>query len=49
MKCADIYDNIDYFEPTEGFEELARVLVAKYRLFLETATEAMLRNFSQGS
>lgn len=37
VKCADIIDNIDYFVPTPGYEELALFLVDKYHSFLEIA------------
>lgn len=37
VKCADIIDNIDYFVPTPGYEELALFLVDKYHSFFEIA------------
>ncbi len=43
VKCADILDNIDYFVPTRGYEELAKTLMEKYRLFLSTAKNVLER------
>lgn len=43
VKCADIFDNIDYFIPTPGYEELANYLIEKYHLFLEIS-EDVLKN-----
>ncbi len=42
VKCADIADNIDYFVPTPGYEELAQILLEKYHSFLLTAEPVLL-------
>ncbi len=41
VKCADILDNIDYFVPTPGDEELDAMLMEKYRDFLGIAEDVL--------
>ncbi len=43
VKCADILDNIDYFVPTRGYEELAKILIEKYHLFLSISKDVLER------
>ncbi len=43
VKCADILDNIDYFIPTPGYEDLASILLDKYLLFLNVGATTLAR------
>ncbi len=39
VKCADILDNIDYFTPTPGYEDLCEMLMQKYHDFLDISRD----------